>query len=59
MSKELVRLLAEGEGFEPTGPVKVTVFKTVAIDRSATLPEVVLYHFYIQPTYFSILNSVH
>lgn len=35
---------AEGEGVEPTGPVEVTVFKTVAIDHSATLPEDCIVH---------------
>lgn len=36
--------MAEGEGVEPTGPVRVTVFKTVAIDHSATLPEDCIVH---------------
>jgi hypothetical protein len=32
------RIVAEGVGFEPTEPLSSTVFKTVAIDHSATLP---------------------
>jgi hypothetical protein len=31
--------MAEREGFEPPGPFGPTVFKTVAIDHSATSPE--------------------
>jgi hypothetical protein len=30
--------VAEGEGFEPPRPFGLTVFKTAAIDHSATLP---------------------
>lgn len=30
--------MAEGVGFEPTRPFGLTVFKTAAIDHSATLP---------------------
>ena len=36
-SKRL-KLLAEGVGFEPTEPLGSLVFKTRAIDHSATLP---------------------
>ena len=31
--------MAEGEGFEPPVPFGTTVFKTAAIDRSATPPQ--------------------
>ena len=31
-------ILAEAEGFEPTGPFRPTVFKTAALDHSAILP---------------------
>ncbi len=31
--------MAEREGFEPPGPFGPTVFKTVAIDHSATSPD--------------------
>ena len=31
--------MAEGEGFEPPEPCGSAVFKTAAIDHSATLPE--------------------
>ncbi len=34
--------MAEGVGFEPTEACTSTVFKTVAIDRSATPPGVTL-----------------
>lgn len=33
------RKVAEGEGFEPPEPCGSAVFKTAAIDHSATLPE--------------------
>ena len=32
------RELAEGVGFEPTNPCGLAVFKTAALNRSATLP---------------------
>ena len=32
--------MAEGEGFEPPTPCGVAVFKTAALDRSATPPSV-------------------
>ncbi len=35
---DVIEVLAEGVGFEPTGPGGPTVFKTVAIDHSATPP---------------------
>lgn len=44
--QESIPTRAEGEGFEPTRPVKVTVFKTVAMDHSATLP---IFRSYIVP----------
>jgi hypothetical protein len=36
--RELNGILAEEEGFEPPDPCGSTVFKTVALDRSATPP---------------------
>ena len=33
------RRFAEGEGFEPPGRYRPTVFKTAAIDHSANLPD--------------------
>ena len=48
------QLLAEGEGFEPPVGCPTTVFKTVALDRSAIPPEPVIfdqatkfYHIYL------------
>ena len=38
LSLHAVTLLAEGEGFEPPGPCGPLVFKTSAIDHSATPP---------------------
>ena len=32
--------MAEGVGFEPTGPFGPAVFKTAAINRSTTPPEI-------------------
>jgi hypothetical protein len=37
-SVELKQILAEEVGFEPTVPEGTTVFKTAALDRSATPP---------------------
>ena len=34
------RSFAEGEGFEPPVPLSTTVFKTVVIDHSTILPDV-------------------
>jgi hypothetical protein len=39
--------MAEGEGFEPPEPCGSAVFKTAAIDHSATLPRVAVKCFLI------------
>ena len=40
--------MAEREGFEPPDPFGSTVFKTAAIDHSATSPSFrILYHFFL------------
>ena len=43
----LPKFVAEREGFEPPDPFGSTVFKTAAIDHSATSPYFrILYHFF-------------
>lgn len=44
------RELAEGKGFEPLTPPGVTVFKTVALNHSATLPIILEPIVGIEPT---------
>lgn len=38
LSEALLLILAEREGFEPPEPLSSSVFKTGAIDHSATFP---------------------
>ena len=40
--------LAEEVGFEPTDPLRSTVFKTAAFDRSAILPYLLKHGYYIR-----------
>jgi hypothetical protein len=37
---KIIELVAEGEGFEPSGRRRPLVFKTSALNRSATPPEI-------------------
>ena len=45
LSDYLKRFSAEREGFEPRVPCSTTVFKTAAIDHSATSPKLKKKHF--------------
>ncbi len=50
-----VKYLAEREGFEPPEPCSSTVFKTAAIDHSATSPFKFFYSTVIQ-AFFNLYN---
>ena len=51
--------MAEGEGFEPPEPCGSAVFKTAAIDHSATLPYYLADLTSLSVSEFLVVSSLH
>ena len=58
VSTTALSVLAEGEGFEPPDLLQSTVFKTAALNRSATPPDLRLQKYASQRNYKAILKKI-
>lgn len=46
--------MAEGVGFEPTRPLRVTAFQAVPLDHSGILPELKRFTLYLKTAIYSL-----